>query len=1587
MGLIALLLFAWVIIQTTFVQNLIVRKVAARLSRDLHTEVKIKHVSLALFNSLNLEGTLIKDLNKDTLLYADQLKVRITDWFFLKDELVLKYVGLEDAYVNIYRKDSTWNYQFLVDYFSPTKPKKLKKKSNLKFNLKKLDFKNVTFVKKDLWAGSLLEARLGNMQLEADNFNLDENRIAIKQLDLDRPYFSLSGFEGLRLAGVKSKTPEADTGMYFNEGNLRLTVGKISIKNGTYQNLQNTDRAPYPYFDALNLLFDRINGSLSNLTFINDTIKANIDLAAKERSGLDIRKLKTDFKLTPQIMEFSKLELVTPRSRLQNYVALQFKDFSKDFSNFVEKVSMDIRLRNAEIDSYDLAYFAPAAKTWNKRISISGYEKGTIGNLSVKNLFVRAGNNTTISGDLSMIGLPDINKTIINFQSGNLQTSYRDAVIFIPAVAKVEVPSLASLGNIKFKGDFKGTISKFATNGTFSTNLGGFSANVEMELPDKSPTIYHGHLVTQKFDLGKFLTIKDIGVVSFDGGVKGVGLSLNTLKTSVTGKIGEFNFKDYTYKKIAVEGTFQRKQFDGTVKIDDENIDFVTTVKMDFRNEQPEFNVLGDLAHSNFQNLKLYNRKLEISGLFDLNFTGKNIDRFLGAVKIYNANLVQDSVRLNFDSLTLQSRFEGGRRSLSLASNEFYASVEGQYNILDLPNTFQTFLNKYYPSYINRPRSIVKDQEFNFILNTKNIEGYTLLFNKNLTGFSNSSITGTINTVDTVFEVNADVPDFAFKNNRFNNISLAGRGNLDVLQLNGNIGYIGIGDSSYFPNTAINILSQKDQSQISIKTKANNTLNELNLNADLTTFSDGVKIKFNPSDFVINDKRWILEKEGEIIIRKHFVSAENVRFTQNDQHIEVQTTFDEEFNKSNLLVKLQNLNIGDFAPLLTKDPRIEGLASGSIIMSDFFGKFKIDADVKAEQFRLDNDSVGLVNINGNYNSINGKIGFNVKSTNDLYNFTADGSYDLFDSTGAPLLTSIKFDKTKVNIVNKFLSTIFTDVQGLATGELQINGNIASPDLLGRVQLTSGSLIVNFTQVKYKVDSAVFVFTKDGIDFGKFNIKDKFGNVGQVSGRLAQHQFKDVRFDFDITSSRLLLIDTKANNNSQFYGSAIGKASMSITGPQENMHISIAAEPVDSSHIFIPITTARESGTADFIVFKQYGTEMKEALPAGATNVTVDLDLTANPLAKIEVILDPVTGDIIKANGNGRLRIHAGTIDALTIKGRYEIQRGSYDFNFQSFIKKPFILREEANSYIEWNGDPYDAKMEVEALYVAENVRLGDLVGGQNLSGTVQGYQGNVYVIANLSGNLKQPTIHFKIDFPTGEQVKNDETFNQFLSKLEKDDNEMLKQVTYLIVFGSFAPYGEGRNVGVNITTLGVNTISELIAKQVNNLVSNILYRITGDRSLQFDVSTTVYNSSNLFSGNVTATNQIDRQKVNFKLGKSLFNNKVVVTFGGDLDFRMGSNTATSQQLGNLQWLPDLTVEIILSKDRKVRAIVFSRNNLDITASAVGRRNRQGASISYRKDFYHLFAKPEEKQQKNQLPATNTQAQPATTLTKTEEETN
>jgi hypothetical protein len=1563
--IVTVILLVFIAIQTDLVQNWLVGKATSRLSKALGAEVSIKNVSFSFFNKLNMDGVLVRDRKKDTILYAGQFRVRITDWFFLKEKAVLKYVGLENAVINLERKDSVWNYAFIIDYFKSPTPSK-KSGSTIDLNLKKVDLKNIRFVKNDFWTGERLDVFTGSLLLDAETVDFKKNEFVLNSLELDKPFIRVQSLKPLRPDSLYHRTKTVDTGLYFNSGNIGLYLTNLVIRSGNLFLDSDTDK-PAAGFDGSHIQLSKLNGVLQNISFHGDTLRANIDLSAKDRSGLELKKLKTKFKLTPQIMELDKLDLQTNRSHLTNYYAMQFKDFNKDFGHYISKVVMNANFVNAKINSDDIAFFASELKTWKREVILSGKFLGTVEDFKVNNLSAKIGATTHITGDLRMKGLDDIDRTRIDLNNGTLQTNYYDLGTFIPSLKGVTSPNLAALGNIIYRGNFNGTIHNFVTAGTFSTQLGGVKTNVSLQLPKKGEPVYTGAIETSRFNIGKFLNDSAFGLVDFKGKIVGTSFNIQNLKTTLEGTISSLEYNKYTYTNIVTLGTFQKKYFTGEVKIDDPNLDFTSTVEIDLSQELPRFNLLGDLVHSNFRALNLIKDSVELTGLLDLNFTGTTIDNFLGTAKFLNANIKKGSTKISFDSLNLSSTYVDSVKSFHLGSNDLNATILGKFSILDLPASFQAFLTRYYPTYIKQPKSTPENQAFSFTLNTGNIEPYLQLLDKKLYGFNDASIKGSVDTRTNQLALTASIPNGSYGHLNFTGIDLQGKGNRDTLSLTGNINSIQLSDSMRFPNTKLNIKSYNDHSEVAIRTSADNTLNDADLYADVYTLDDGARIQFRPSSFVLNEKKWSIEKAGELTLRTNLVQAQNVKFTQGFQEITVETVPAVAGEKTNnLAVKLKNVVLGDLTSIFFKNPRLEGITTGTVTLSDVTGKsFHAVADLKAEQFRLDDDSIGLVNIKADYNAATGEIPFSIESPNDGYHFTAKGNYSTRDTTGRPFTTDIQLSNSKIDILHKFLSNIFSNISGQATGDLKISGDLNAPDLLGHIKLRKAGMKVNYTQVYYTIDSADINFKEDGIDFGRFNIQDRYRNTGTVSGKLTERGFKNLAFDFELATNKLLLIDTKVMDNQQFYGKAIGKANMKLKGPESDARMTIVAESNDSSHIFIPNSINRENGTADFIVFKQYGTEMVQQSNANNFNLTVDLDITATNDAVIDVILDADAGEAIRAWGNGKLRIRAGSKEPLTIRGRYNIDYGNYIFNFQNFIHRPFQLLPDAGNYIEWTGDAFKADIHIDAQYTAQRISVSELISGMDMNPAVNGYRGDVYIIAQLRDKLNHPSITFKLDFPLGSPLKYDNEFQQYIARLERDQDEILRQVAFLILFNSFSPpTGSGRgitNSPYSITSLGVNSLSQMLTNGINKVVSNILFKLTGDKSLRFDVGTSIYSSASLLNpsgGSIDAggsASKLDRTRVDLKLRRAFANDKIIVTLGSDIDFNIGNSAI---QNGNSQWLPNVTIEFVLTKDKKLRLIVFNKSSLDLSGSSFGRRNRQGISISYRKDFEKLFGNKE-----------------------------
>ena len=934
----------------------------------------------------------------------------------------------------------------------------------------------------------------------------------------------------------------------------------------------------------------------------------------------------------------------------------------------------------------------------------------------------------------------------------------------------------------------------------------------------------------------------------------------------------------------------------------------------------------------------------------DVNFKGNNIDNFAGTAKLFNGQLKGNSSKINFDSLTLSSTIEKGNKLIRIASDDLQASIKGKFDLVHLPASVQYFIRNYLPTYIPAPKNNSTNQQFDISIKTNYFEPYIRIFNPDFSGFNNVQLTGSLNTLNQSINAKANIPFAQWKEYTIRKGLIDAKGTKDSLFLQINAASANLTDSFNLVQPNIRINTSNDVSKVAIDASSKSALELIHLNGIINTYSDGLAIKWTPSYFVLNQKKWDIENGGQLSIRKNNTYAKNFKLSQGLQELVVNSGS----NNNSLQVSLKNLILGDLTKVFFSYPRLEGLTNGTIQLNNIYEQFQLNSQLSIEQFSFNNDLVGLFKTSIGYNQQTGIVPFEFTTPNEGYNLNAKGTYNIKDSLN-PLDATLYLNHSYFGLVEQFIGGVLHQLKGRATGQLHFGGRIENPYLLGSATLDKASFIVDYTKVPYFIDSAKIVFNEEGIDFGNVQLKDRNNRPIQFKGKILEQGFKHLVYDMEMSSPKTELLNMEAIDNPYFYGKAVGKAFMTIKGPEENIKMVINADVNDSSHIYLPNTTSKETGKSEFIVFKKYGKSAVKSADIPSFNLVVDLDVTANNKTQIDLIFDDLTGDVIKAVGNGRLKLRMGNIEPLTIRGKYNIESGKYDFNFQSFIKKPFELIAEAGNYIEWTGDPYNADIHIDARYTAERVSLNELVGNANFSSAVRTYRGNVYVIAALRNKLSSPSIKFSLAFPQGNPISSDNEFSQFISRLERDDNEILKQVSFLIVFNAFAPVSFSNNNTSNAytaTSIGINTISQLLAKEINKSITGFLTKVTGDKSLRFDVGSNVYNSGNLLDptggGIALNANRIDRQRVNLKLGRSFLNDKIIVNFGGDLDFNI-RNTTTIQN-GNFQWLPDLNIEFILTRNRKLRAIVFNRNSLDINGSNMGKRNRQGISISYRKDF-------------------------------------
>ena len=887
------------------------------------------------------------------------------------------------------------------------------------------------------------------------------------------------------------------------------------------------------------------------------------------------------------------------------------------------------------------------------------------------------------------------------------------------------------------------------------------------------------------------------------------------------------------------------------------------------------------------------------------------------------------------------------------------------------------------------------NEVFNFDITTRNVNDLMSLVSKDLKGFDYSHVTGKVDLSDHHFNLDADVPGFSYKNYLFTNAQLNAIGTLNKLTVSGKTGNTLMNDTLNLPLTTFKIEAADDSSLVHITTGSNTALNKANINGMVRFFSNGVKIRFDTTSFGLNGKTWSIEKNGELEFGDNSQAQGQLFLTDGgEQEIKMGTIPSTKGNWNDLKVILKKVNIGDFSPLFLPNNRLEGIASGTVTIEDPYKKLNVISDINTEQLRIDNDSIGGMVAHAEYNNEAGELTGNGKNLDPDHKI--DYTFHLFTKDSIKAKNNLLSATTQdypIKFLERFLQPLFSNVEGYMTGPISMSGPLDELNFTGKVRLHEAGLKVNFTQCFYKIKDTTIQLKPGEIDLDGIVLTDPVTkNPVYLNGSIQHHSFKDMFFDLYVSTRKpytsgeennkpVLLLNTTSNDNDQFYGKVKGTGSFSLTGPQSEMYMQISAiaSAKDSSYITLPPSRSRETGIADFLTERKYGHEMSDSgRIANETNITYDVDVSANPMVNFKMILDELTGDEIKGRGTGDLNIKAGSSEPLTLNGGFEIEDGSYLFTFQSFFKKPFVIKKGGNNFIKWNGDPYKATINFDAQYTAEKVSFSPLANSLPVDPNIAKVRSDVYVVASLTGDLFKPDIKFNLDFPASSPGITDPVLSFNIHQMEKNPNEINKQVTYLIVLNSFAPSELASSAtttnSFNFGEIATNTISGIFLGVVNTELNKILGKLLKNDKYRVNFSSALYNKNIIDPNNKTALNL--SSNINFSVGRSFFNNRFNITFGGG--FEAPLQQSSIQQ--TIQLLPDVTMEWLINQSGTVRASFFYRENTDyLSTTASGgpaRSRRTGASIAYRNEFNNLgeiFGKKKNKDKKQKTATPRSEA--------------
>ncbi|MDR0972323.1 MAG: translocation/assembly module TamB domain-containing protein [Bacteroidales bacterium] len=1348
------------LLNTSIIQSIVATNLSSFFSKQWKTKVDIGAVNINIIEGVSLKNIILLDRNNDTILYADEIAVKMPEKISSKG-IYFSSVSLDKTTFNLETSSKGLNFKFIIDYFSSNKPKDTTEKSPFIIGVDKLKLRNVSFSLK------LLEnekkypkdmVAINDMQYKNINADIEDILVIKDSINANIKRFEAKEKSGLHLKKLLGKFSVSPKGIIANNvtlntenSNLRFDVlmqtnswktyssfidsvfcqgeikkGSIAgMKDATYwtESLKGfTQKA------KVNLKFE---GTLSNLLCDNLEVSINNDdtyikakgsivgLPKPENTIYDItlQRLKTSYKAYKAMSLGDLLGNLPIPSMIDN---MKEVDLSARFKGKINNFQAVAQISSAigSVNIMGKAENNENKTTYSAKIASNDFDAGKLLTLP----YIRT-TNINIDAKVSGENLDNLlGELLMNLYGFNLIDNNYDELVLNGSIEDKTISAQLNLkddsSNVNLSGDYSlGEKKTLYADATFS-NINPTKLKL-FNIADSTTSI-SGELIADIQDL-----------------------NFHSLR-------GNLGLRDLTFKSNNKDPLILKR------------LNIQTSTKEDSSNSLV---IYSDILNATMVGKFFYDELVE-----DISYITK---KYIPSLTFLSKNkeekeIINDTINTDYK---LKSTFS------------FYANIKDINSIL---NIFAPNIDISDNTFVSIANSNSRGFKINLNTNKVSIDKSLIFDNVNLSAIIDNQDLKTNLVLRNIFfldslyisNINADITT---NENKFN-LLLKFNDQKDSFATMGNISF--------------NSIISKDNIQGSFNNSFVKILGEqIGIDPNNALAYNGNKLSL--LNFALN-------KDKQRIIINGYASERN----EDEIGVEFKNV---DIGFFNPLLKGANIEL-------------EGNLNKTIKFRSLFKDMMISSDLTIDNLVLNENYLGSCNLNVKNNVSNEDFFIDInmlyKGEDKKQNMPLNISGFIFPKSKTNNMDlTLSLNDFNLSVIERFLESFSSKLSGQISGkDIKIKGMFNNPSIEGELMTKNGEIKIDLINSTYYFSDTI-ILNNDKFILNNFLLTDQNKNKLNVDGQIRHKQFEDFYIDLIAVADKIKILNTNAHSAQMYYGEAYASARATIFGSPSSLTISVDAQTEKGTKLVIPISSKTSLQNNSFIRFVTNDTinilqdtiqNLDDAIKKSMDlKVAVNLKVTQDAVIDIPMNFSNIGGEL-KASGEGELNINIDNKGNFDMFGTVNVGSGTFGLNLMSLIEKVFVI--EKGGTIQFNGNPTNAYLNLSAVYKTK-ASLAPVLGSEKYNKPV-----DVQSIILLTGQMLNPVPKFDIKLPNTDQQTIDELF-MYIDR--NDEKQMIDQTFNLLVFRQFASSSGGIENSLSSMDLGSQAF-DIAFGQLSGALSNMV---------------------------------------------------------------------------------------------------------------------------------------------------------------------